>query len=252
MFHILHYHNSIIHDNTDSKNQSQQCQYIQRETENKHETESTDQRNRHCNNRYQSSTPALQWKEHYQYHKNQCFEQCLIHLVDRLRNIGSHVKRYLVTHSFRKVRTDFFHCLLHVVRHFHSIGTRKHINAENCRIFTVNTTFRTIWGSFKWHSGHIAKTNNRPIGIGTDHNILKLLCRAQTTLRCNRNCNVQTLHRLLSQNTGSRFAVLVFQSILQILNSQSEICQFVWHGPDLHGIVTATDIRHTSHTGNTA
>ena len=36
MFHILHYHNSIIHDNTDSKNQSQQCQYIQRETVKKH------------------------------------------------------------------------------------------------------------------------------------------------------------------------------------------------------------------------
>ena len=26
----------------------------------------------------------------------------------------------------------------------HPIGTRKHINAENCCIFTVNTTFRTI------------------------------------------------------------------------------------------------------------
>ena len=40
---IFHHYNSIIHHNTDGKNQPEQCQYVQRETENQHETKCTDQ-----------------------------------------------------------------------------------------------------------------------------------------------------------------------------------------------------------------
>ena len=60
MFYILHHHNGIIHHNTDGENQSKQSQYVQRETENKHETEGTNQGNRYRNNRYHRRTPTLQ------------------------------------------------------------------------------------------------------------------------------------------------------------------------------------------------
>ena len=42
-FHILHHHNGVVHHDTDGQYESQQCQHIQRETEDQHETESTDQ-----------------------------------------------------------------------------------------------------------------------------------------------------------------------------------------------------------------
>ena len=67
-----------------------------------------------------------------------------------------------------------------------------------------------------------------------------------------RDSNVESLHRLLSQNTRSRLTVLVLQGILQILHRQSEVCKFVGQRPYLHGIVAATDVGNTSHTGDTA
>ena len=251
MFHILHHHNGIIHHDTDSENQSQQSQDIQREAENQHEAESTDQGYGHRDNGNQSGTPALQREEHHQYHKNQRLEQCFIYLVNRLRNISSHIKRYLVAHSFGEIRADFFHSLLHVVRHFHGIGSRKHIDAENGCVFAIDTAFRTVRRGFERYARHIAETDDRPVGIGTDHNILKLFSGTQTALRRNRNGDVEALHRLLSQYAGSRLTVLVLQCVLQVLHGQTEVRQLVRHSPNLHGIVTASDIGHTAHTGNT-
>ena len=71
-------------------------------------------------------------------------------------------------------------------------------------------------------------------------------------MSCNRNSNVKSCHRLLSQYTGSRFTVLVFQSILHILHRKAEVSQASRVHPNLHGVITATYIGYTSYTRNTA
>ena len=69
---------------------------------------------------------------------------------------------------------------------------------------------------------------------------------------CDGNGDVHSVHGLLSEHTGGRFTVLVFQCILHILYGKSEVGQLGRVYPDLHGIVTATDIGNTSYSRNTA
>ena len=144
MFYILHHHNGIIHHNTDGENQSKQSQYVQREAENKHETEGTNQGNRYRNNRYHRRTPALQGKEYDQHHQNQRFEQRLVHFVNGFGNISRHVEGNLIAHPFREICTDFLHSSLYALRNLHGIGPGKHIDTENGSILTVDATLRAI------------------------------------------------------------------------------------------------------------
>ena len=171
--------------------------------------------------------------------------------MDRLGNIGSHIKRYFVIQSFRKVPTDLFHGLLYIVGHFNGIGTGQHINTEYCGILSIDTTLRIIGRSLERYTRHIPQTDNGTVRIGTYYDIFKLTDSGKTTLRSNRDGDIQPLYRLLTEYTGSRLTVLVFQCVLQILYGKTEICQFIGLRPYLHGIIPATYIRHTPHTGNT-
>ena len=80
--------------------------------------------------------------------------------MDRLGNIGSHIKRYLVIQSFRKVPTDLFHGFLYIVGHFNGIGAGQHINTEYCGILSIDTTLRIIGRSLKRYTRHIPQTDN--------------------------------------------------------------------------------------------
>ena len=171
--------------------------------------------------------------------------------MDRLRYIFGCIERKLIFQPFWKILADFFHRLLYIRSYFQCIGSRQHIDSKYSRIFSIQSTFRRIRRGFKWNSCHITNTDNRAVWVGTDYNIFELLYRRQTSSGSNRQSDIDIQYWLFSQLTGCRLAILLFQGILQVLYCQPHIRQTIRINPDLHTVITATDIRNTAHTGNT-
>ena len=134
--------------------------------------------------------------------------------MNRLGDIGGHIKRYLVIQSFRKVPTDLFHSLFYIVGHLDSIGSGQHINAEYCGIFSVDTAFRIIGRSFERYTRHILQADDGTVRVGTYYDIFELPDSGKAPLCSNRDGDIQSLYRLLAEYTGCRLSVLVFQCVL--------------------------------------
>ena len=141
---ILHHYDRIVDDYTDRKNKSQQRHHVKRKAEYEHYAERSDQRNRHCDGRYQSSPPALQGQEHDEDDQEQGFEEGLVYMMDRLGNICRHIKRDVVGHPFRKAFADLFHCSLDIIGHFHRIGSREQKDIHYGCITAVYSAFRIV------------------------------------------------------------------------------------------------------------
>ena len=69
--------------------------------------------------------------------------------MNRLRDISGHIEWEVVFQTFRETFADFLHGLFDVLRHFHSVGSRKHVDSKNGCISSVDTTFRAIGRSFQ-------------------------------------------------------------------------------------------------------
>ena len=246
--HVLHYHDGIVHHNTDGQYKAEQGQHVEREAEDEHEAESTDKGDRHRHHRDDGSTPALQRQINHDDNQYQCFEQRLVHLVNRFVDVGRHVERYLILQTLGEVGADFLHRLLDVLGHFHGIGSGQHVNAQHGSVTVIDTTLGVIGLRFERNAGHVAHPNQRTVGIGTEHDLLKLCRRRQTSLRGDGDGNVEPIDRLLTQDTGRRLAVLVLQGILHVFHRQSVVGQTSGIHPYLHGVVAASDVGHTAHT----
>ena len=172
--------------------------------------------------------------------------------MNRFGNIGGHVERNLIAHALGKIPAQFFHGFLDVLGHLHRVGSRKHIDTQHGSIASVDSTLRIIRGCLERNPGYIAQPDNRTVGIGTDNDFFELADIRQTSACGYRDGDIGTGHRLLSEHSGCSLAVLVLQSGLNILDGQSEMGQFVGLNPNLHGIITATDIRNAAYAGNTA
>ena len=171
--------------------------------------------------------------------------------MDGLGDVGGHVEGEVVGQPFGEVLADFRHRLLHVLGHLHGVGTRQHVNAQHGRVAAVDTALGVVRLSDERPASHVTQADKRAVGIGTEHNLLKLGGAGQTSLRRDGDGDVQSRHRLLSQYACRRLAVLVLQGVLHVLHGQAEVGQAGGVYPNLHGIVAAADVGHTTHAGNT-
>ena len=94
--------------------------------------------------------------------------------------------------------------------------------------------------------------DDRPVGVGPHDDLLELVDRRQTALGRDRNRDVDPPDRSLAEHAGRRFAVLVLEHRLQVLDRQPQVGQLVGLHPDAHGVVAAADVRHAAHAGHTA
>ena len=250
--HVLHHHDSVVHHDTDRQDQSQQGKHIQREAEDQHETERSDQGDRDSDRRDQGRTPILQREEHHENDQEEGLEQGLIHLMHGLGDILRHIKREIILQALREVLADILHRLFHLRGDLQSVRSRQHIDTQDSGVLPVDPTLRRIRGSLQRYPGHVAHPDDRAIRVRPHHDILKLLHGGQTSRGRDRQGDIHVQHRLLTQLARRRFPVLVFQGILQVLYRQSHISQPIRIYPDLHTVITATDIRYTAYARDTA
>ena len=249
---ILDHHDGVVDHDTDGQNQTQQGHHVEREPEGQHDAEGADERDGYGDDRNQGGPPVLQREEHHQNHQHECLDERVIYLADGLRNIGGHVERNLVGDAFGKVAADLFHLFLDRFGHLHGISTGQHVDIQHGCIAAVDTALGIVRLGFERDASHVAQPYQRAVGVGPDNNLFKLGYRRQPPLGNDRGCHVDVADGLLSQHAGRRFAVLVFQGLLQIFDRESEVGQTVGLYPYLHGIVTAAHVRHATHTLDTA
>ena len=172
-------------------------------------------------------------------------------MVDGLRDVGGHVERYVIGHSVRESFADFRHLSLDIISDLNSVGTRKHKDVHHSSVAGVYTALGVVRLGLKRDSGDIPETDDRAIRTCPDNDVLELFDRRKPAWSRDRNGHIHIRDRLLSENSGSRLAVLILQGVLKILDRYSEAGHLVRLHPDLHRIIAASHVRNYSHTGDT-
>ena len=249
---ILHDDDGVVDHDADGEDEPQQRQHVERKPENEHHAEGTDQRDGHGDDRDDRGAPALQREEDHEDHQQQRFEQRLVDMMDRLRDVGRHVERNLVADALGEVVADLLHGRLDQRRHLHGIGSGQHVDIQHGGVPAVDAALGIIGRSFERDTRHVFQADDRPVGVGPHDDVLEFADRRQTPLRRDGDRHVDAVHGGLPQHAGGRLAVLVFERRLQILDRQPKVGQFVGHDPYLHGVITAADVRNAAHAGHAA
>ena len=185
----------------------------------------------------------MQREENHEDHQQQGFEQCVVDLPDRLRDVGGHVERYLVGDAFGEAAADLLHRLAHRARHLHGVGARQHVDVHHGRIAAVDAALGAVRRGFERDARHVAQADERSVGVGADDDLLEFAHRRKASAGGDRDRDVEVRDGLLAQYARRRFAVLVLEGLLQVLHRQPEVGQPVGLHPYLHGVVAAADVR---------
>ena len=151
----------------------------------------------------------MQREENHEDHQQQGFEQCVVDLPDRLRDVGGHVERYLVGDAFGEAAADLLHRLAHRARHLHGVGARQHVDVEHRGISPVDTALGAVRRGFERDARHVAQADERSVGVGADDDLLEFAHRRKASAGGDRDRDVEVRDGLLAQYARRRFAVLV-------------------------------------------
>src|SRR5690606_28389467 len=76
-FDVLHHHDGVVHQQTDSQHHGEHGQDIDAEAERREHTEGSQQNHRHCQGRDQGGAEVLQEQIHHQEYQHDGFHQCM-------------------------------------------------------------------------------------------------------------------------------------------------------------------------------
>ena len=158
--HIFHNDYGIVDDNSDCEDESEQGHHIQGESEYEHDSECSNQRNRHCNRRNKGGTDILQGEEYHQNDQNERLEKSPVDVMYGVGNVGGHIERDVVGHSLRETRTDFLHFGPYVFSDLHCVCSGEHIDVDYCCVTAVDSALGVVGLGLKRNPRHIFQSDD--------------------------------------------------------------------------------------------
>lgn len=173
-FHIFNDYNCIVDHDSDSEYESQEGEHVERESEYEHDAECSDERYGDSHKRNNRGSPTLQGKENDDKDKEKRLEKGFVDFVDRLGDVGGHVEGHVVGDAFGERAAYFLHLFFDIFRHFHCVGSGKHIDREDGGIGSVDSALGVVGLGFERYARHVAQSYYRAVGISSYHNVFKL------------------------------------------------------------------------------
>ncbi len=109
----------------------------------------------------------------------------------------------------------------------HRIRTGQQTDVHHGRIAAVQPALGVVALCFERYAGHVLEADYRTVRVGAYDDVLELLHGREPALRGDGDGNIHTFDGLLAEHAGGRFAVLVLQCALQVLNGYTETGQLV-------------------------
>ena len=171
-------------------------------------------------------------------------------MMDRLGDVCRHVEGYLIRDPLGEGLADIIHHVFDPAGHLDGVGTGEHGDIEHGGVASVNAALGGIGRSLERHPCNILHTYDRTVIVGAEHYILEFGHRRQTASRHDRHSAVYAIDRRLAEDTGGRLAVLVLEGVLQVLDREAHVGEFVGFDPYLHRIVASADVADATHAGD--
>src|SRR5450755_660415 len=153
--HGFHNYNRIIHHDTNRKNQRKQGKQVNRETEQLHKKESTDDGNRNGNGRDQRRSEILEENKYHQEYKDKRFDQGFFHLFDGgIQEIFS-AENGERMNSLWKFGFGVFHHGIYSDKNIIRVGPGCLKNAKPCSSISLDERIGTVCERTELHAGNI-------------------------------------------------------------------------------------------------
>ncbi len=241
--HVLHHDDRVVDDDADREHQSEQGEIVQREPEQRHEEEGTDQRHRNGDDRNDGRAPSLQEQDHDQHDEKDRLEDGFLDGVDRLLDELGRIVDDGVLDAGRKATRELIH------RGDDALGCRQCVRArpledpERHRGIAVEIRIARIVLRGELDAGHVAQPHHR-IGGLFHHDVVKFIGVGEAPQRLHRDLKRALLgHRRLIEHAGGNLDVLALQSKDDVGRGQADRLQAVGIDPNAHRIVAAAEDR---------
>ena len=174
---VFEHHDGIVDHHTDGDTQRAERYDVQRITRHQQITERGNKRDRYGNDDNERGAPTSQEEEHHEHHNDEGYQNGLYQTADGVLDVGRRIDDDTQFHVGRERRLYDGQFPEHLVGDVHRVGTRLFLYHNHTALLAiVISLLLTLFHGID-HTRHIAQTDNGTVGIGTDHNVLKLLCR---------------------------------------------------------------------------
>ena len=246
---VLDHDDGIVNHQTGGKNDSEQCQRINRKSEQFDESKRANQRNRNRDRRNERGPPVLQEEEHHQHHKQDCLDQRSQHLANGIADERRGVESNVIFEPWRKALRQPRQFDPHGLVHVQGIGRRQLAHADSdCLESAVPQLSAVIFGA-QFGPPNIFHANQRSVAPGFENDVLKLRGLAQPADSPHADLEHLVLRRrLLSHLARGDLDVLLRQRRNHIRRRQSPCRQTRRIKPQAHGVLALAEDDDVGHT----
>ena len=251
---VLYHHNRIVHHNGNGQYQAKQGQRIDRESQQGHDGQGTNQRYRNGDARYQHRTPILKEEEHHKHHQDGRFDERLHYLGYGVVHHFGCIECHLVPDALRKGFGQLLHAGFHSLRHIKRIGARELIYGYTGRRLAFQSGNDIVFLAPQFDVRHVLQPENPSAFLHPKDDFTKLIGCSQATF------HIQgILERILARTsegltyiTGRHLHVLRLDGGVHLLGTQPTDAHRLRVEPNSHGIIARTHHIHRTyprHTG---
>ena len=236
-FHVLHHHDGIVHQQTNSQHHAEHGQGVNGEAEGGQHTEGAEQDHRHRDGGNQGGAEVLQEQVHHQEHQHDGFEQGMYHFLDGDLHERSGVVGIIHFHLVGEEGLQFFQAGAHRISGVQRVGAGGQADGQAGGRLAVIAAHHVIVLGCQFHPRHIPQEHLGAIRIYLEQDVLKLLGIFQSSLGDNVGIELLAFHRRgATELTTGDLVVLYLNRLGDVLRRQIVLVELVGIEPDAHGV----------------
>ena len=219
---VFHYHDGVVNHDTDREHHSEECQRVDRETEQQQDRKRADDRDRHRDKRDNRGAPGLQEQHDHHDHQHHRLEQGLDHRLDGASHEDGRVVDHLPGDVSREALGELGHLGTHLVRDLDRVCPRCLQDGDRHRGFVVEQGAQCVVGGAELDARHVLEARQLTLSPRPDDDVAELLHRREAPLGIDRQrkrrCDVL---RRRPDLAGGNLDVLIADRIDDVARGQS-------------------------------
>ena len=242
---ILHHDDRIVDHKSDRQHQPKQRERVNRESEDRHEREGSDDRHRDRDHRDQRCPPVLQEDEDDDEHKYRRFDERLDEFVERCRNKERGVVGDLVRDSRRQRRPEFLELLANPLRDIEGVGIGQLVDRDQRGALAVEVRSARVKIRADLGVADILDANDGVVGADAHHDVVEFFLGGQSSLGHQAHGERGLVEaRLRAKRTDRRLPILLLHRTRDIGAGNSEQRKLVRIKPDAHRVFLEAEDGH--------
>ena len=171
----FHYHDGVVHHDTDGQHQREERDEVDRQAEQLHHEEGTDQGDRHGDDGDQRGAPIAQEEEDHQCHQDEGIAQGVQHLFDGCIEECAHIVTHLVVDTGWHELGLLLQLLLHLCDHLTGVAAQGLLQHDGGGWLAIEVGVDVEELAAQFHVGDVAQLDHLAFLVRADDDVPVLL-----------------------------------------------------------------------------